>query len=40
MSGRSQEAHAKVWEGSGGPLGGLIGVGRPTHRSERDWLAH
>ena len=31
-SGRGREAHLKVREGSGGPPGGLGGVGMPTRR--------
>ena len=30
-----QEAHPEDREGSGGPLGGTRGVGRPTRRSGR-----
>ena len=30
MSGRGQEALPKVWKGSGGPVGNLVRVRRPS----------
>ena len=35
MSGRGRESHPEFWEGSGGPPGGLGGVGWTTWRSGR-----
>ena len=35
MYGRGRKAHPEVWEGSGGPPGGLEEVGSPARRFGR-----
>ena len=35
-----RESHTRVWEGSGGPPGGLGVVGRPSRRFGMGWEAH